>query len=486
MTVIDTRLGKIKGIDHGTSLAFLGIRYGKPPIGRLRFMPPLASGSWNGLLDATKYSNRAMQRQKLGTMGLVTPGDLSEDCLFLNIYTPHGENSKRPVMVWIHGGGFRSGSANEFDGRVLASQGDVVVVTINFRLGPFGFTDLDSLSDELTGTASNGYRDMILALEWVQKNISDYGGDSNNVTVFGQSTGGLGVLGLLAAPAAEGLFHKAIIHSANGPRWPGGDQTPKIAEKLGVGTSELLDTLRSMSAEEIIKAELPAGLCIDGTVLTCPLNESVRHARNKSIPIIIGTNRTEGTQQTPPDSKDEDLDVYEKRLTNLAKFVLESDDPTKYVSGLKSAYPDLNSKRRYEMLMTDSFRRLAISFIDSASESNHDCWLYRFDLETTIEHNGKLGGATHSGEMAFTFNAFADPGCHVAKIYDKKLPEVTQLAEAWSSTLTKFAWTGNPNDAGLLPHWPNYNIADRTVMHLTKNSYVSNDPDAVHRQLWDS
>ena len=135
--------------------------------------------------------------------------------------------------------------------------------------------------------------------------------------------------------------------------------------------------------------------------------------------------------------------------------------------------------------MTDSFRRLAINFIDSATEINPDCWLYRFDLETTIEHNGKLGGATHSGEMAFTFNAFADPGCHVAKIYDEKLPEVTQLAEAWSSALTKFAWTGSPNDAGL-PHWPKYDLTDRHVMHLTTNSHVSKDPDSLHGKLWRS
>ena len=137
MTVIDTRLGRIKGIDHGTSLSFLGIRYGEPPIGSLRFMPPLASGPWNGLLDATNYPNRAMQSNKTGTMGQDTPGELSEDCLFLNIYTPSTEISTRPVMVWIHGGGFRSGSANEYDGRVLASQGDVLVVTVNYRLGPF-------------------------------------------------------------------------------------------------------------------------------------------------------------------------------------------------------------------------------------------------------------------------------------------------------------------------------------------------------------
>ena len=241
-----------------------------------------------------------------------------------------------------------------------------------------------------------------------------------------------------------------------------------------------------MPAEEIIKAELPAGLCIDGKVLTRSFNNAIGERPNCEIPIIIGTNRTEGTLLTPIDSNDEDITSYEKRLLGSANYVLDKEDATNYVAGIKNAYPDRNPKRLFEIIMTDSFLRIAIEFIESAVQAKRNCWLYRFDLETTIEHNGKLGGATHSGEMAFTFNAFADPGCHVAKIYDEKLPEVTQLAEAWSSTLTKFAWTGNPNDAGLLPHWPNYNIADRTVLHLTKNSYVSNDPDAFHRQLWDS
>lgn len=485
MTVIDTRLGRIKGIDHGTSLSFLGIRYGEPPIGSLRFMPPLASGPWNGLLDATNYPNRAMQSNKTGTMGQDTPGELSEDCLFLNIYTPSTEISTRPVMVWIHGGGFRSGSANEYDGRVLASQGDVLVVTVNYRLGPFGFTNLDSLSDELTGTVSNGYRDMILALEWIKDNIIDYGGNPENVTIFGESSGGLGVLGLFAAPGADGLFHKAIIHSANGPRWPEGDQNPKIAEKLGVGTTELLDTLRSMSAEEIIKAELPAGLCIDGKVLTRSFNEAIAESPNSGIPIIIGTNRTEGTLLTPIDSNDEDMTSYEKRLLGSAGYVLDKKDATNYVNGIKSAYPDQNPKRLFEIIMTDSFLRIAIEFIEKAVQAKLNCWLYRFDLDTTIEYNGKLGGATHACEMAFTFNAYADPQCHVKRLHDSSLPEVIHLAEAWSSALTKFAWTGSPDDAGL-PHWPKYDLTDRHVMHLTTNSHVTKDPDSLHRKLWHS
>ena len=485
MTVIDTRLGKIKGIDHGTSLAFLGLRYGEPPIGSLRFMPPLASGPWNGVLDGTNYPNRAMQSNKIGTMGQDTPGELSEDCLFLNIYTPSVDNSKRPVMVWIHGGGFRSGSANEYDGRVLASQGDVVVVTINYRLGPFGFTNIDSLSDDFKGTVSNGYRDMILALEWVKDNIAEYGGNPDNVSIFGESSGGLGVLGLLAAPKAEGLFHKAIIHSANGPKWPEGDQTSIIAEKLGVSTSELLDTLRSMSSEQIIKAELPAGLCIDGNVLTQSFNDAISKKENCGIPIIIGTNRTEGTLLTPIDSSDEDMSSYENRLLGSASYVLDKKDPTNYVKGIKSAYPDQNPKRLFEIIMTDSFLRIAVEFIEKAVQADLDCWLYRFDLDTTIEHNGKLGGATHACEMAFTFNAYADPQCHVKKLHDGSLPEVAHLAAAWSSTLTKFAWTGNPNDAGL-PLWPKYNNTDRPVMRLTGASCTSNDLDALHRKLWSS
>ena len=483
MTTIDTRIGKITGLDHGSSHAFLGIRYGKPPTGELRFMPPVASGGWDDVLDATQYPNRAMQRKVAGSMRQEVPGDLNEDCLFLNVYTPSTENASRPVMVWIHGGGFASGSANEYDGRVLASQGDVVVVTINYRLGPFGFTDLAPLAEELKGTVSNGYRDMILALEWVRDNIADYGGNASNVTIFGESAGGIAVFGLIAAPSADGLFHKVIAHSPNGPRWPGGNKTGEIADKLGVEKSQLLEKLRAMSAGDLIKAGLPVGHAIDGTVVTRSFNDAFLDRGSAGIPLIVGTNRTEGTLFTPRDTDNEDIERYEKMLPGTAKRVIGVSDPQHYVEGIKAAYPLQNAKKLFEVTMTDSFRRIAVEIAESASTAGSGSWLYRFDLPTTLEYKGKLTGSTHACEMAFTFNAYADPDCIVFAMYDPELADVRNLAEQWSSTLTRFAWTGDPNGAGL-PEWPQYGEPDRQVMHLDGSSHVSNDPDEIHRELW--
>ena len=478
MTTIDTRLGKVRGIDHDSSYALLGIRYGKPPS---RFMPPVAADGWNDILDATAYPTRPIPGKALGSMGQTVPGEPSEDCLFLNIYTPSTKGESRPVMVWIHGGGFANGSANEYDGRVLASQGDVVVVIINYRLGPFGFTDLSPLGEELEGSVSNGYRDMILALEWVRDNITDYGGNSDNVTIFGESAGGIAVLGLNAAPAADGLFHKAIAHSPNGPQWPGGDKTEEMAENLGVDQSELLDKLRGMSAQEIIEAGLPVGHAIDGTVVTRPFSEAILEKGKNGVPIVVGTNRTEGTLFTPPDSNEEDIARYQNMLPGAAKWV--DSDPKHYVEGIRAAYPEQNAKRLFEIVMTDSFRRIAVEIAESAFQAGVGSWLYRFDLPTTLEYNGKLTESMHACEMAFTFNSYADSDCMVFAIYDPDLPEVTSLAARWSGTLTRFAWTGDPNGAGL-PEWLPYKEGNRQVMHLDATSHVSEDPDKIHRELW--
>ena len=485
MTTIDTRLGKVDGIDNGSSHAFLGIRFGEPPTGALRFMPPVAAGSWDGVLDATHYPNRAMQGRLLGTMGQQTPGELSEDCLFLNVYTPSKQGASRPVMVWIHGGGFNAGGANEYDGRVLASQGDAVVVTINYRLGAFGFLDLEPMGDEFKGSVSNGYRDMILALQWVRDNIADYGGDAGNVTIFGESAGAIAILALIASPAADGLFHKAIANSPGAPRVPAGDKTSMMAEKLGVERSKLIETLRGMPAEALLGAGLPAGCAIDGTVVTRAYNDAILDRGITGVPLIIGSNRTEGTLFTPPDSDDEDLNRYEKMLHGAAAGVMQGADPTHYVDGVRAAHPDQNAKRLMEMISTDNFRRVAVEAAERASVAGPGGWLYRFDLATTLEYNGKLTDATHACEMAFTYNAYADPDCRVFSIHDPKEPGVLDLAEQWSGTLTRFARTGDPNGAGL-PQWPRYSADNRCVMLLDTTSGTTNDPDEVHRKLWEA
>ena len=167
-------------------------------------------------------------------------------------------------------------------------------------------------------------------------------------------------------------------------------------------------------------------------------------------------------------------------LPGTAKWVIGDSDPQDYVEGIKAAYPDQNAKRLFEVTMTDSFRRIAVEIADSASTAGSGSWLYRFDLPTTLEYNGKLTGSMHACEMAFTFNAYADPDCVVFAMYDPELAEVRNLAERWSGALTRFAWTGDPNGAGL-PEWSQYGDPDRQVMHLDGSSHVSNDPDEIHR-----
>lgn len=488
--VIDTQLGRIRGVDLNGCTAFLGIRYAEPPINERRFMAPVAAGGWGGTRDATEWPNRPMQLKSLGTMDQPTPGDRSEDCLFLNVYAPRPDGERRPVMFWIHGGGFTGGSANEYDGRVLACQGDVVVVTINYRLGPFGFLDLEPLGEAFRGSASNGIRDMVLALEWVRDNIVDYGGNPENVTVFGESAGAKAILSLFGTPMALGLYHKAIACSPAAPSPPPGDKTGAMAERLGVERSALLSTLRSLPAQALLDAGLPAGHEVDGVVVTQSFMdalqamsaiEATRAKGTADVPIIIGTNRTEGTLFTPPDSPDEDMDAYERSLARSARGVLGDRDAAHYIEGLRSAYPDKNAKRLMEVISTDHFRKTAIEVAQLARSAG--CWLYRFDLDTTAEFRGKLMQTAHACEMAFTFNAFADPDCHVFTMHDPNASGVRQLAADWSRTLAKFAHSGNPNDAGL-PQWPAYDVSDRSVMLLDKDSVVERDPEAANRKLW--
>jgi len=483
MQINNTQLGKIRGVDLNECQAFLGVRFGEPPTGPRRFMPPIATSQWQGTFDATSWPNRSMQPNQLGTMGQETPGLLSEDCLFLNLYRPTGAAPRRPVMVWIHGGGFNSGSANEYDGRVLASQSDVIVVTINYRLGPCGFLDLEPLGQTFRGSVSNGFRDMILVLQWVQDNIADYGGDADNVTIFGESAGAIAVLSLLAAPAADGLFHKVIANSPGAPRATKGDKTGKMAETLGVDKGSLLDTLRGMSAGALIDAGLPGGYTIDGAVITRDYAEAITDRGASGIPLIVGTNRTEGTLFTPPDTVDEDITAYENRLPRLVPGVTRSTSPENYLAGLKSAYPNLNAKRLTEIVSTDHFRRTAVEAAEIATTAGPGGWLYRFDLDTTKPFRGKLMQTAHACEMAFTFNAYADLDCDVFRMHDSNASGVCQLAQQWSSTLTRFAHSGDPNGAGL-PEWPQYNSDKRAVMILDKNSRLEADPDAIHRALW--
>ena len=480
----NTRLGEIRGVRSAGVLHFRGIRYAQPPVGERRFLAPLASPPWTGLRDATQFPNRCTQPE----MGVVAePGQpTSEDCLFLNIVTPAVAGAHRRVLFWIHGGGFTAGSANEYDGSMLAAQGDVVVVAINYRLGLFGFLDLEPLGDEFAGSASNGLRDQVLALEWVRDNIADYGGDPGNVTIFGESAGGHSVHALLATPDADGLYHKAIAHSPGTVNTPPADLVTPMTAELGVPPSRLVDSLRAMSADELlaVQGKVPGvGAGIDGTVVTRSTDDAIIERGTRGVPLIAGTNRDEGTFFTALYAMFDP--GFQPPNQELARAVTAGADPSRYIDALKARHPDADAMEIHERIWDAMFLKAATGSAERATAAGVGGWLYRFDLPTTVDFLGRDVGATHGAEIPFTFNRFNsdDPGSMI--FYDPEDPVVRSLSQRWSDTVIAFARTGEPNGAGL-PHWPRYDVESRQTLVLDAKARVERDPNRAERELWES
>jgi para-nitrobenzyl esterase len=481
MITINTRLGEISGLKRGSVFHFRGIRYGEAPIGQRRFLPPVAASGWQGIFDGAAFGNRAMQPTPAEMPDPDARGKVDEDCLFLNIVTPSVEGSDRPVLVWIHGGSFTGGSANDCDGSALAEQGDVVVVAINYRLGLLGFLDLSDYGAELAGSASNGIRDQILALEWVRDNIADYGGNPGNVTIFGNSAGGTSVNCLLASPAADGLYHKAIAHSASVANIPPNNLPPRLSAHLGIEEPELIDALRTMSGEDLLAAQAAIGSndahCLDGTVITRSISQAIDECGSAGVPLIAGCNRNEGTVFSAG-MTGESLQRTLGRM--LAKETMGGGDPTEYLEALKAAYPEDTPKAHFERIWVDLFRRPSVYTTEMATAAGSGGWLYRFDL---VSSRYPEFGAAHGTEVAFTFNTYANPEAADQAFHDAEDPAVRRLALNWSNTIIAFARTGNPNDAGL-PEWPRYSSDDRRSMILDSSPRIANDLDAKHQVLW--
>ena len=476
---IDTGLGTITGLHHNGVLQFLGIRYAKAPVGDLRFMPPVAAGGWSEPLDATTYGSWCPQQGLLAAAIGAVDMPMSEDCLVLNIVTPV-QDGTRPVLFWIHGGGHQEGSANDYDGSRLAAQGDVVVVTINYRLGLLGYAGISSLGEQYAGAESNGYRDQILALEWVRDHIADYGGDPDNVTIFGESAGGHSVLAMLASPSADGLYHKAIAHSPGDIVSPPEDRAPALAAALGVSTDELGTTLRDLPVEKLneVRDLGMTGGTVDGVVVTRSKSAAIADRGAAGVPLIAGSNRDEGTLFAAliPEA------AHGQFTAVAAGMVTGGSDPRPYLAAVHAAHPD-DESARFEQIWSDAFLVVSVGAAQRATEAGPGGWLYRFDMESTVPFLGKQLGATHAAEIVFTFNAVGDD--FALNLYDGDDPDVRSLAERWSNTIIAFARTGNPNGAGL-PEWPRYSAEDRRTLVLDANSRVEADFERDRLNLWKS
>jgi para-nitrobenzyl esterase len=499
--VVQTRAGAVQGLVEDDILAFKGIRYGAAPIGPLRFMPPTPAASWTGIYDATDFGAPAMQLAGGNTVdtssdaGLqmhrvfTTPSELkimNEDCLFLNVWTPGADAKKRPVMLWIHGGGFAYGSGAQpiyqCDG--LARFGDVVTVSVNHRLNVFGYLNLaDIMGPAYASSGTVGMQDLVLALRWVRDNIAAFGGDPDNVMIMGQSGGGQKVCLLLSMDSAKGLFHKASIESGANPtvgrKERATDAAKKLLAELKVAPGDIA-ALQALPAPTILAAAAKVG--VGGAGGSGPILDGVAITRDPflpdapdvsaDVPILVGWCKDEWTIFTAGEPwfgtmTEADLQTRVAPLGEVGQ---------KLLAAYRKAYPDYSPTYLWIQMISGRVMQ-GSQFVATAkaAKGRAPAYVWFMTWETPVE-----GGALktpHTMEIPFALYNFDKVRAYVGEGPAPK-HMADQIAGAWVA----FARTGKPDHPGI-PHWPPFNATERPVMEFNLTSRVVDDPLSDVRQI---
>jgi para-nitrobenzyl esterase len=465
---VETASGKLQGVPgkEPSVTAFLGVPYAAPPVGQLRWRDPQPPAPWAGVRHANKYGNVCMQNpQKPGSFYQIEfyeqPEPVSEDCLYLNVWTAASSaTEKRPVMLWIHGGGYveGSGSLPSFNGENLARKG-VVLVTINYRLGIFGFFTHPELSKESAHHTSGNYGllDALAALAWVKQNIAQFGGDPGNVTIFGQSAGAASVISLCASPLAKGYFQRAIVQSGGFGR---GSDRAKV-EQAGVdfaahAHANSLAALRAIPAKQLQALAIPPpdgksanvshfGPWIDGYFLTSPPLEVFRAGQENTHSLMAGSLANEGTTLVPTPVTEAEL---KQRITT--RYGEKADEYFKI-------YPVHSDQEAWQAAIEAVNDAMASTALEVArDDQKHTAFIYYFDRRPP-GHESERYGAFHSAELVYVFD-------NLDSVKRPWTENDRKLADTMSSYWVNFATTGDPNGKGL-PHWPAYgSTADRGVI----------------------
>jgi para-nitrobenzyl esterase len=488
--VVNTKQGLLRGITVDSVCAWKGIAYATPPLGDLRFQAPQPPASWTGIKDASQFGPASPQSKRIAKAATKQ----SEDCLSLNIWSPAADGKKRPVMFWIHGGGFLVGSNSTemYDGASLARTGDVVVVNINYRLGALGFLYLNDIKGKQTGFDDNlGIRDQIAALQWVRDNIAAFGGDPEAVTIFGESAGAISVLTLMGTPSARGLFKRAIVESAP----PESLLQPQVATEMTrrylklVGVSpDSLYQLKRLSTDSLVTAMFtlidqlmhePTTVklispTIDGTLIPLSPMEAIQAGKAAGIDMMIGTNKDEATLLslkkvglTPRNA--EELQPY---LNNIAP------EPRKNLVATYKEYPSRNGVMEMTTDGVFTMPSIRVCEMQSAFASTY---MYHFEWYSGAMKLVKLKSC-HGAELPFVFGTLdRKPGKYFAigsrKKYNWALSK--KIQESW----VNFARYGNPDPSGVSA-WTKYNSNQRSTMIFDKESKTLLDPDGQHRIAW--
>ena len=484
--IATTSAGRVRGTTAEGINIFEGIPYGASTAGKNRFMPPVKPAPWTDVRDALAYGPTAPQVAGRARRGVPAEG---EDCLVLNVWTPAlGNGRRRPVMVWLHGGGFSYGTGSDaiLDGTSLAHTSDVVVVTINHRLNVFGYTFLgDAGGSEFAQSGAAGMLDIVAALEWVRDNIDRFGGDPNLVTIFGQSGGGRKVATLMAMPGAKGLFHRAIVESGAVLRLTTKEDAARTADllltELGLAKGQVRELqnvpmARLLAADAAIAGKVIArepgqtanSPTVDGKAIPGHPWDPAGPALSAGIPLMIGYARTEETLYDRPTPETLALDEAGLKLRASKRL---GQDPERVIAAFRKAHPDATPWDLWILIATDHPRGTYAreTARRKAEQGAAPAYLYRFDWETP-EGGGHMR-SPHTIEIPFVFNNIAIAGSLISK-----MPEAFELATKVSASWAAFARTGNPNVASL-PKWPAYAASSRDTMLFNNASRVEKDPD---------
>jgi para-nitrobenzyl esterase len=481
--IATTKYGKVCGYLDNNVNCFKGIRYGADT-SSVRFQAPTLPEKWSDVKDATKFGNSSPQ----GGRG----ENQSEDCLFLNVFTPKlRDGGNRPVMFYIHGGAYASGSGSSplYDGVRLCNRGNVVVISINHRLNAFGYLYLARFGGaEFIDSGNVGQLDIILALQWVKENIAEFGGDPNNVLVFGQSGGGAKIAALMATPAAKGLFHKAATMSGQQVTACGalnGTLRAKaIIDALKLKDVQEIRTVPFQKIVEVLNTRDPV-LSFGGVNFAPALDEEnlLRHPfypdapeQSNNIPMIIGNTNDETRAFLGGDEANFNLtweQLPEKLIPNMRVDI----QPEAVIAKYRKLYPNLSASDLLFKITTASRSwRGAIIEAEERAKSGFSAFAYQLDWKTTKD-GGKFG-APHASDIQLVFDNIGKPGSNAEG------PTAQKMADIMSETFITFARKGNPNNK-LIPTWKPYAMSKRETMIFDVPPRLENDPRAEERKIFE-